>query len=112
MFSNINSKNDACQILADDHFDPYPPYDSRLSVSDLDTLLGVLLAGSYASARLLFGKVRSRRRVCCTGLGANDRVVEDCTSASLPIVDETLADFPNRSLDALGCALDLNDALS
>ncbi|KAI3534929.1 hypothetical protein CSPX01_11782 [Colletotrichum filicis] len=72
MFSNINSKDDACLTPAEDHSVPYPPF----YVSDLGTLLGILLAGSYVLARFLFEEVRNQRHVCCIGLGANDRLVE------------------------------------
>ena len=52
-----------------------------------------------------------RKRSGATDLHTNSRIVEDSTSTTLPVVDETLANLPGRLLDAFGSALDLNDAL-
>lgn len=46
-----------------------------------------------------------------TRLGANNGVIEDSASATLPVIDQALADFPNGALDALGGALNFDDTL-
>jgi hypothetical protein len=42
---------------------------------------------------------------------ANSGVVKDGTGSALPVVKQALADFPDGLLDAIGCTLDLNNAL-
>lgn len=41
---------------------------------------------------------------------SNDWIVEDCASSTLPIINQTLADFPDSPLDALRISLDLNNS--
>ena len=50
-------------------------------------------------------------RLGATERSANSGVVEDGAGSALPVVKQALADFPDGLLNALGCTLDLNNAL-
>ena len=46
-----------------------------------------------------------------TSLSSNNRIVQHCSSASLPVINQTLANLPNSLLDSFWSSLNFDDAL-
>ncbi|KAI6766591.1 hypothetical protein HG531_011813 [Fusarium graminearum] len=93
------------------------------NVLSLDLLAVLVVIGTVACshdtrAAAIIAPARALVESCSTTsvsaagrLSANNRVVENSASASLPVVDQTFADFPDSTLDAFRSALNLDYSL-
>jgi hypothetical protein len=70
-----------------------------------DTIV-VVIATSISSKTLTHA-----RALASTGLGSHNRVVKYGSSASLPVINQALADLPDSLLDTLWSTLNFNNAL-
>lgn len=69
------------------------------------------VASAHHAWAAVFTALVANAALSTTGLGADNWVVEDSAGSALPIIDQALADLPDRLLDTLWGSLDLDDAL-
>lgn len=86
------------------------------SVAEIGAISGACNTGVAVfgpATRVVAG--RGSNIAACNGRGraplrTDDRVVKNSTSPALPIVNKALADLPDSHANAIGCALNFDDA--
>ena len=69
------------------------------------------VTGAHHAWAAVFAALVADAALSTTGLGADNWVVEDSASSALPIIDQALADLPDRLLDTFWGSLDLDNSL-